>query len=278
MGALGGMMLPGLEAEEVTRLRGILSLRYEGVFTPEAIEAHLRDSVGFPFAQQVAGLVETHLPTDGNVADLGCGFGSFVLVMLARGREALGVELDDLEVEWARLRAERLIPGREPERLFVLGDAARPPLPEGDFDAVTCWNLLEHVPDTAALIAQARRLLRPGGNLFLICPNYFAFRQEAHYHVPWRPLLSRRAAAARLRAAGKNPAFFESSIFQRSNWSVLLELTRQGFELYDLLGGPRLDLRPGNLTGLWANRGAALALYNPLKENILLRAVKRSAS
>ncbi len=278
MDGMEDMALPGLEASEVARLRELLSRRYAGVFTPEAVESHLRDYVGFPFAEQIAGLVEAHLPPGGSVADLGCGFGSFSLVMLARGREAVGVELDALEVAWARLRAGRLIPGREPERLFVLGDAARLPLPEGTFDTVTCWNLLEHVPNAGALIGQARRLLRPGGSLFLICPNYFAFRQEAHYHVPWRPLLSRRAAADRLRTAGKNPAYFESSIFQRSNWGVLLELIRQGFELYDLLGGPRLDLWPGNLSGLWANRRAALALYNPLKENILLRAVKRSAT
>jgi MPBQ/MSBQ methyltransferase len=268
--------LPGLLPAEVELLRQHLRARYAGVFSEESIEAHLQDYVGFPFAEQIAPLVEGHLPPNGRVADLGCGFGSFVLCLLGRGHQAVGVELDDFEVGLAQRRAERLFPGLVPQEVFFGGDAARLPLPEGSFDAVTCWNLLEHVEDDGQLIRQAHRLLKPGGSLFVICPNYFAFRQEAHYLVPWRPLLSRRAAVARLRRAGKDPAYFETGIFQRSNWGVLWTLLGRGFALHDLLSDARLDPLPENLPGLSARLRQALTFYNPLKESILLRAVKRS--
>lgn len=267
--------LPGLHAAEVEKLREHLRARYSGVFSDESIESHLRDYVGFPFAEQIAPLVERHLPARGAVADLGCGFGSFVLRMRGKGHQAVGVELNSLEVDWARRRAERLFPECAAQTMFLGGDAARLPLPEGAFDAVTCWNLLEHVPDAAALVRQTWQLLRPGGSLFAICPNYFAFRQEAHYLVPWRPLLSRRAAVARLVRAGKNPAYFATGIYQRSNWGMLWTLLRQGFALHDLLSDARLDPLPDNLPGLATRLGQAGTFYNPFKQSILLRAVKR---
>lgn len=266
--------LPQFTVAETDAIRKLLATRYAGVFPPEAMESHLRDYVGFPFALGVADLVTRRVPAGGRVLDLGCGFGAFTLLLRLRGYDSLGLEIDPDDLRFARLRAAKVLPGPEAEALYRQGDATRPDLPDGQYDAVVCWNLLEHVPRAEVLFAQVRRLLRPGGSLFAICPNYWAFRNEAHYLVPWRPLLSRRAAGRRLRRLGKDPTYFETAVFQRSNWSVLFALHRTGFAIRDLLTDVRLDLRPDNLPALLGRLREALRFYHPLKDSILVRATK----
>jgi SAM-dependent methyltransferase len=61
---------------------------------------------------------------------------------------------------------------------FVCGDATRLPFPDGAFDAVTMFDLLEHVPDDAAAAQEALRVLRPGGVLLVSTPR-------EHWRYPW---------------------------------------------------------------------------------------------
>lgn len=60
---------------------------------------------------------------------------------------------------------------RDSRTTFVLGDATQLPFPAESFDAVTMFDLLEHVADDGAAIAEARRVLRPGGFLLISTPN-----------------------------------------------------------------------------------------------------------
>ena len=65
---------------------------------------------------------------------------------------------------------------------FVCGDAVRLPFAAGSFDAVTMFDVLEHVPDHAAAIAEALRVLRPRGVLLVSSPN-------EHWRFPYYPPL-----------------------------------------------------------------------------------------
>ena len=76
--------------------------------------------------------------------------------------------------------------------------------------------------------AEAIRVLKPGGLLYVVCPNYAALRREAHYHVLWLPLMPRRIASRYLRWRGRNPAFFEQHIYYRTNTGVTAFLRRHG--------------------------------------------------
>jgi GT2 family glycosyltransferase/SAM-dependent methyltransferase len=74
---------------------------------------------------------------------------------------------------------------RRPGTSFVVGDAARLPFPDASFDAVTMFDLLEHVPDDRRALAEVRRVLRPGGFLLVSTPNeHWRFP----YHAPLRPI------------------------------------------------------------------------------------------
>jgi len=80
---------------------------------------------------------------------------------------------------------------------------------------------------------------------------------------------SRRAAAQRLREHGKDPRFFETSIFQRTSWEVMRELSRNGLRLYDRMN--TIPMRAGTL--LKAPR-QFLDFYNPMRPSVELSARK----
>ena len=62
-------------------------------------------------------------------------------------------------------------PNRQPRTTFVCGDATALPFGEESFDAVTMFDLIEHVPDDRKAMAEARRVLRPGGVLLVSTPH-----------------------------------------------------------------------------------------------------------
>jgi 2-polyprenyl-3-methyl-5-hydroxy-6-metoxy-1,4-benzoquinol methylase len=54
---------------------------------------------------------------------------------------------------------------------LVCGDAQRPVFEDESFDLIVAGDVIEHVPDQDGFVAGCRRLLRPGGTLFLATPN-----------------------------------------------------------------------------------------------------------
>ncbi len=219
-------------------LREYLEEQYKNVFDSAAIEAHIRDYVGFVFSDSVAPLIARQTPQGGRVLDIGCGFGSFVISARRLGLDAIGIEIAPFEIEYARWRLQKEMPELDPSSVYYLGDGHHIPFEDASFDAVTLWNVLEHVPDGFLLLSEVARLLKQNGKVFLICPNYAAFRREAHYLVPWLPLLPRRLASAYLRLLGREARFFETSIFYRTNWEIQLALKRLGMRVSLIEGSP----------------------------------------
>jgi ubiquinone/menaquinone biosynthesis C-methylase UbiE len=173
------------------------------------LDAFERDYVEGREAQDLA---ERHLPVDGTglrLLDLGCGYGSFVREAVARGYWAVGLDAAEFELSESRSAAPD-------EGRWVVGDGNRLPFEDDTFDVVTMWNVLEHVPDPARLLAESVRVLRPGGCLLGIAPNYASFRREAHYQVPWLPMMPKAIAEAYLKLLGRDPAFLRNHVFYRT--------------------------------------------------------------
>lgn len=116
----------------------------------------------------------------GKLVDVGCGTGGFLSVMRKEGWEVLGLEPD----EEARELARKLY------RLTVFDASQLDQLPQGSFDAVTLWHVLEHVHDLHTYVEQLKSLLKPSGKLFIAVPNYQSMdaqiyrRDWAAYDVP----------------------------------------------------------------------------------------------
>jgi SAM-dependent methyltransferase len=60
---------------------------------------------------------------------------------------------------------------QQPRVKFICGDATALPFADQSFDAVTMFDVLEHIPDHEKAIAEVKRVLRPGGFLFVSTPN-----------------------------------------------------------------------------------------------------------
>lgn len=125
---------------------------------------------------------------DLRILDAGCGVGGNGL-FLRRYGEVIGL---DLSPEAVRLAAERL-PGR-----IVQGSVLALPFPDASFDLLTSFDVLYHrgVPDEAAALAEARRVLCPGGRLLMRLPAYEWLRSRHDRQVHTR----RRYTAAEVRA------------------------------------------------------------------------------
>ncbi|MBM5811232.1 MAG: bifunctional 2-polyprenyl-6-hydroxyphenol methylase/3-demethylubiquinol 3-O-methyltransferase UbiG [Gammaproteobacteria bacterium] len=96
------------------------------------------------------------------VLDVGCGGGLLAEGMVRRGARVTGIDLAPAAIDVARLHA--IESGLHVDyRLASAEELVR--AEPGAFDLVTCLELLEHVPDPAALVATLARLVRPGGDV-----------------------------------------------------------------------------------------------------------------
>lgn len=95
--------------------------------------------------------------------DIGSGEGFFAGLAARRGWT---VTATDYLPEGVERSAQRLGAGR-----VVRSDATSLPFAPASFDVVTLWDVVEHLPEPAAALAEARRVLAPGGLLALSTPN-----------------------------------------------------------------------------------------------------------
>jgi 2-polyprenyl-6-hydroxyphenyl methylase/3-demethylubiquinone-9 3-methyltransferase len=102
------------------------------------------------------------------VLDVGCGGGILAEAMARRGAEVTGIDLGEQGLRVAELHlAESKLPVKY-EMVSAEDHAARH---AGEFDVVTCMELLEHVPEPAGMVAACARLARPGGFVFFSTIN-----------------------------------------------------------------------------------------------------------
>lgn len=114
----------------------------------------------------IAGLA----PLNGlRVLDVGCGGGILADSMARKGATVLGIDLASKALKVAQLHAlEAQTQGVEYREISAEGLAAEQP---GTFDVVTCMEMLEHVPDPAAVVKACAALVRPGGYVFFSTIN-----------------------------------------------------------------------------------------------------------
>jgi SAM-dependent methyltransferase len=110
------------------------------------------------------------------VLDLGCGEGRHAFEAFRRGADVVAVDWGRSEVEttkrWLGAIAEA---GEVPEGAryeVVRGDLTALPFPDGAADRVIASEVLEHIPDDAAALAEIARVLRPGGRAAVTVPRY----------------------------------------------------------------------------------------------------------
>lgn len=101
------------------------------------------------------------------VADIGCGAGAFSVIMASAGCEVEGIDINEplIRIARERVRAAGL------PITFHIGSAESLPWPDASFDIVAMPELLEHVPAWKRCLAEAGRILRRNGVLYVSTTN-----------------------------------------------------------------------------------------------------------
>lgn len=104
--------------------------------------------------------------SSGRLLDVGCATGEFLARMTEYGWQVQGVELSPTAAETAR---------REYDLDVLTGDLIQAQFPDRYFDVVTLWDVLEHLHDPLAELAEINRTLEDNGLLVIELPNTRSF-------------------------------------------------------------------------------------------------------
>lgn len=116
------------------------------------------------------GWIQQQVPLAGRrVLDVGCGGGILADAMARQGAQVLGIDLATKSLKVAQLHAlEAETPNVQYREVSAEALAAEQP---GQFDVVTCMEMLEHVPDPSSIVRACATLVKPGGWVFFSTLN-----------------------------------------------------------------------------------------------------------
>jgi SAM-dependent methyltransferase len=195
--------------------------------------------------EQVRDVLLRALPRDGLIIDAGCGDGKWPVFLRRRGYRVIALDIAHEGVRRARVA--------EPGLMALQADVRRTPLRDGALDGVISLGVVEHDENgPQAALAEARRILKPGGTLVLAVPFNNLWRRCIGNHImSW--------VTQRRRADGHSLGFNE---YRFSKRELRAYLHAAGFE--PLAAYPN-DLDPPRNMGLWVDWNNAM--FNPLRPN-----------
>lgn len=141
------------------------------------------------------------------VADVGCSGGIIADELARTGAHVVGLDIDSPGLARAQERYGSAAAAGEPPR-FVCGDSMRQPLADASVDVAVCNHIYEHVVSPEELAAELRRVVRPGGVVYLGLGNKWGVL-EPHYRLPFLSYLPRGAADAYVRLSGRAEEYYE---------------------------------------------------------------------
>jgi SAM-dependent methyltransferase len=160
---------------------------------------------------------------DGRVLDLGCGVGHSYELLAPR--ETVGLDIDP-----------GALAGQDRETR--VGDMRALPFGGASFSSVLCVQAIEHVPDPERALAEARRVLEPGGVAIFVTPNRLTFGPpdeviDPYHYVEFSPAELRvrcEAAFAQVELLGLfgSPRYLECVAGERASLDRFLRWDRLG--------------------------------------------------
>jgi len=128
-----------------------------GLYPPKYFQAMSSQNGDERINERKARFIKRRRP--GTLLDVGCGSGSFLKHMKARGWDVHGLELSP-------------IPFKEDDCCKVLNsDLKEAAFGERTFDVITAWSVLEHMYDPASFLSEAGRVIKEDGELIILVPN-----------------------------------------------------------------------------------------------------------
>jgi ubiquinone/menaquinone biosynthesis C-methylase UbiE len=125
-----------------------------------------------------------------SVLDVGCGDAGALIAFAEQGAKCAGIECFDASLERGKLRAA----DHGVEVDLRKGVAESIPYPDATFDLVMLDNVLEHVTDRPLTLREVKRVLKPGGLLYMVTPKPFSIYSlwnDPHYDLAGLVLMPR---------------------------------------------------------------------------------------
>lgn len=133
-----------------------------------------------------ARLIRPRIPADAKIGlDFGCGNGAQTVMFRDLFETIFGVDIDPGHLESFAAKAREC--RSRAEMLPLLGSGTAIPLPDGAVDCLLSFEVLEHVADEAATLAEWRRVLRDGGAAIVSVPNRWWIFETHGAALPWLP-------------------------------------------------------------------------------------------
>ncbi len=130
-----------------------------------------------------------------HVLDVGCGDGTLTFALASRSARVCGIDDSLLPLQLAGGEFARR--GHAQAALLSQADARKLPFPDGGFDCVVLADVIEHIAAPDAVMREAHRILRTGGQIVLTTPRRQGAQASHEYHcheytgVELRDLLAR---------------------------------------------------------------------------------------
>jgi ubiquinone/menaquinone biosynthesis C-methylase UbiE len=174
------------------------------------------------------------LPAGSRLLDLGCGPGPLTRDLAKMGYPGVGLDASPAMIEFCIQQAKT--DGISDLWTYNLGDVEAVPFPDNSFDAVVCSGVIDYLPTDDKLIAEAARVLKPGGRFVLCFTNRFGYTVSLSTPIYWlKRIPAVRVFASKLRSmlvGGKQGAMEFDFLPRKQNPDVARkEVKSRGFDI-----------------------------------------------
>jgi 2-polyprenyl-3-methyl-5-hydroxy-6-metoxy-1,4-benzoquinol methylase len=183
-----------------------LSHYYTADYDPYTVDhgsQDMRDAETVALAHKEGSFRHLPLPEGKRLLDVGCGGGWFLKIAKQLGAETFGIEPSAHGAERTRSSGIEVFNGSVSDYLEQNGDGRK-------FDIITANHVIEHSPDPVATFRQMRRLLAPGGLMWISVPNadgYFSRALGDDWHSSDLPYHLQQFCSQSLEAAVRKSGF-----------------------------------------------------------------------
>lgn len=119
--------------------------------------------------------VRANIPDkNANLLEIGCGSGWSTMMFKNAGLNVIGMDLHAGPLEAATV---------DSSLKYLQGDSQKIPFPDGQFDAVTMHDVLEHVPHPSLALEECFRVIKSGGRIIIVGPNLLSFLTNLYFTV-----------------------------------------------------------------------------------------------
>lgn len=162
--------------------------------------------------------------------DVGCGEGYGVALLAERAACVVGLDNDPEAVAWAFGKYGGDVASGAGRLTFVVAGAEALPFRAGAFEAVVCFQALEHLADPVAFLGEVRRLLAPRGVFVMTTPNVLVTgaRPNPHHVHDYGPAELRGLLAGAFETVDLRGVFADERVaaYRASNDRIVRRIMR----------------------------------------------------